>query len=111
MGYVTNLYKKSVFKREELAPTDIGRLIAIPHGNDEYIKKLCIFMVRNKKSILWGDDYAKSILFLMVKFKTSKENRRFFQKLYSAVGKTNMIQDINSQEDLERFKQYLFKEN
>ena len=47
----------------------------------------------------------------MVKFKTSKENRRFFQKLYSAVGKTNMIQDINSQEDLERFKQYLFKEN
>ena len=111
MGYVTNLYKKSVFKREELAPTDIGRLIAIPHGNDEYIKKPCIFMVRNKKSILWGDDYAKSILFLMVKFKTSKENRRFFQKLYSAVGKTNMIQDINSQEDLERFKQYLFKEN
>lgn len=48
-GYITEAVKREIFSREELASTEIGNLVAIPHTMHDDIKKSVISVAILKK--------------------------------------------------------------
>ena len=47
-GYTTDDFAKSVLERENRASTAIGKKIAIPHGNDQYILRQSVFLYKKQ---------------------------------------------------------------
>lgn len=105
--YCDSEYAATVLAREERASTSLGKGIAIPHGDDSHILKPSVFVVKNEKPILWGNEKVDTILFLILKFKSIHENRQFFIRLYSCMEKTELIRDIDGEEKLESLKKYI----
>lgn len=108
-GYCDNAYIDSVFEREKRASTSIGKGIAIPHGDDSHIKKPAVFVVRNATPIVWGNEKVDIILFLILKFNSIHENKQFFLRLYSCMGKSERIRNVKDIASLNDLKSYILE--
>lgn len=82
--YISPLYKNSVFEREESSSTQIADLVAIPHGDPNYVKKSGIFILSLKKPIKWGEGKVQLVLFLALHKEDLglKETKQIFSSLY-----------------------------
>lgn len=108
-GYTDKAYMESVFEREKRASTSIGKGIAIPHGDDVHIIRPAVFVVRNAKPIIWGQEQVDIILFLILKFTSIHENKQFFIRLYECMEKSELIRNINDEVTLEELKNYILE--
>ncbi|MDZ5034294.1 PTS sugar transporter subunit IIA, partial [Clostridium perfringens] len=61
LSYIKENVKDEIFKREELASTEIGDLVAIPHTMQEGIEKSFISVAILKKSITWEKEKVQIV--------------------------------------------------
>lgn len=108
-GYCDESYIESVIQREVRASTSIGKGVAIPHGDDIHIMKPAVFFVRNATPILWGEEYSDIIIFLILKFDSIAQNKQFFMRLYACVSKTELVRQVENNDSLKRFEEYILK--
>ena len=77
-GIVSDDFTKKVIKREQIAPTNITKLIAIPHAIDASIKKTKIFVYISTKPIDWRENATVRIIFLLAVAEEDKEKLQSF---------------------------------
>lgn len=61
-----DLYVRDVYEREEIVPTDIGDLIAIPHARSAGVSRSSLVYLRLSSSIQWNDEEAQYIFGIAV---------------------------------------------
>lgn len=52
-GKVTDQYVESLLEREKASSTDLG-IIAVPHGNPDYVTETKMLIIRLAKPVYWG---------------------------------------------------------
>ena len=62
--FVTFDFEKSVYEREEMSPTCLGNAIAIPHGNQDFVKQSKIAIIVLKNHVDWAS-VKVSLIFLL----------------------------------------------
>jgi PTS system fructose-specific IIA component len=61
-----DLYVRDVYEREDMVPTGIGDLIAIPHARSAGVSKSSLVYLRLSSSIQWSDEEARYIFGIAV---------------------------------------------
>lgn len=104
-GYVYKKYAQSVIKREASVSTEIGSLVAIPHGNSKLVKRSVIAYINLDQPIPWTDsDMVKHIFFLVISEindqATEKTIRNFYKILISIteVGSLSQLDQMESKD-------------
>jgi len=64
-GYVDDDFIRSVFVRENLSPTAIGNLFAIPHAFGGHVKKQGIGLMTLKHPVPWGNGEKVQIIMML----------------------------------------------
>lgn len=93
-GYISNDVKEAFYSREELASTEIGNLVAIPHTMHDDIKEFFICVAVLKKSILWDKENVQVVFLIGL---NKKEQHRFkyqLEKLYKNIMDIGFVLDI-----------------
>ncbi|MEG0275809.1 MAG: PTS sugar transporter subunit IIA [Coprobacillus sp.] len=62
-NYIENTddFLQTVLQRENVFPTSIGKMIAIPHGMSEQVKRPIVCFGRLKKPIIWDQTQQDSV--------------------------------------------------
>ncbi|GGI43085.1 BglG family transcription antiterminator [Mammaliicoccus stepanovicii] len=63
---ITHDYIETALEREKFSSTYIGNLIAIPHGNPEYVLKSNVMIYKLNHSISWKQYEVKLVFFLAI---------------------------------------------
>lgn len=80
-GYTRAGFVESALQREQITSTSVGRGVAIPHGNDEFVLQPKICVVQLTKPIKWGDDYVDLVMLLALNVQYAKNS--FFRSFYA----------------------------
>ncbi|MCC3145600.1 BglG family transcription antiterminator [Halanaerobium sp. Z-7514] len=106
-GCVEKSYIKSIIDRELLMSTAVGKGIAIPHGENKYIKKSQIALATIDKPIVWGNEKVDLIFLLALKKKeTAADFFRIFQYIVQNDEFLNKLRDLD---DIEYLKNIILK--
>lgn len=93
-----------VIDREQIAPTNITHLIAIPHAIDSSIKESKIFVYISKEPIIWQKKKTVRIVFLLAVAEDDKEKlQTFFEYLSDLVEDEKLQQKIANTTNFEDF--------
>lgn len=65
-GYINGKIKKSIFKREEMATTELGSLVAIPHALFNDMEEAAVSVMVLKKPVIWENEKVQVILMLNI---------------------------------------------
>lgn len=65
-NYITETVKASVFKREEMATTELGGLLAIPHALFNDMTDIAVSVMILKKPIIWENEKVQVVLLLNI---------------------------------------------
>ncbi len=57
----------------------------------------------------WGKEEVDIVLLLLLRFEKLSENRNFFVRLYSCLERTELIRNIDNENQLEELKKYILK--
>lgn len=98
----------SIIKREEISPTEINELVAIPHCILKTGEKTVLAIGILDKPILWDKTYVQ-LVFLGALDPTIKENRKVFTILYNLTKKLEKVKLLVDSKDLINFKKKLIK--
>ena len=84
-GYVSDGYCQSVLGREAILSTDIGKLIAIPHGKSNLILKNTIAIASLKKPILWNKNMVQLVFMIVMNMDNPNETKSVLNDLYKII--------------------------
>ncbi|MFC3419345.1 BglG family transcription antiterminator [Salinicoccus hispanicus] len=82
-GYIDSVTKESIFDRENIASTELGRLIAIPHPLDNKTKVPIISICILEKPITWDKQKVQVILVFSMPHKDIELWEIVFKKIYT----------------------------
>lgn len=96
-GLISEEARQSVFKREEMATTELGNMVAIPHAMSNDSGDAVVSVMILKKPILWENEKVQVVLLLNVP-KTQYNMwevvfKRLYQYLIGNQGVTKLIKD------------------
>lgn len=106
-GYITKKVKESIFKREEMATTEIGNLVAIPHSLINDTHKAIVSVMILKKPILWQEEKVQVILLLNIPICQYDKWEIVFKKLYRYLIDENGVYNLIQNKDYEEFIQHI----
>lgn len=95
-GYARSGFVESALRREEITSTSVGKGIAIPHGNDEFVIKPKICVIKLKEPIDWDEGQVDLVFLLALKFQNGKVTKSFFRTFYSILDNQEILQKIRS---------------
>lgn len=98
-GRVKSEFYQSILKREEIDSTEIGNLLAIPHGNTDYIISSTISILTLERPILWDEEKVQIIFLLAVKkedYSKDDSMRSFFKYLNKLTNSKESIEELVS---------------
>ena len=84
-GYVEQGFEESIYKREQIRSTELGNMIAIPHGNEQYVRKSAIGITILKHPILWGKQKVKIIFLIAANLEDLVYTKGILHDLYSLI--------------------------
>lgn len=98
-GYVEKSYLDSVIERERRNYTSVGKGIAIPHGNPNFIKQSTISAMTLKKPIQWGDDTVSVVFLLAMKKRDMKKEgmKGFFTFLNQLMEQPELLEQLKNE--------------
>lgn len=100
--YITESVKQSIFKREEMATTELGSLVAIPHALLNNTQEAVVSVMILNKPILWENEKVQVVLLLNIpKDKYAIWEvvfKRLYQYLIGEQGVTRLIRNRNYEE-------------
>ncbi|MEH7494293.1 BglG family transcription antiterminator [Neobacillus niacini] len=102
-GYVDDSFQRSVLEREEISPTSIGNLVAIPHPLKPNALGSCIAIGILKKPVKWGEHTVQLVLLLALNEKDKKEFSSLFNHLWKLVQNKKLVSELCSTEKFEDF--------
>lgn len=84
MGYITEKYAASIFKREKTVSTYIGNGVAIPHGNSCFVNDSKVAIAFLKNGIVWNEEENEKVdsVFLLAFRIENKDNSKQVQLFY-----------------------------
>jgi activator of the mannose operon (transcriptional antiterminator) len=90
-GFVRSGFERSVFNRETIMPTEIGKGVAIPHGDSNLVLDPTICVMTLKQPIQWQKHQVDCIFLLAVKFDNSLKNKAAINSLYYLINSETTI--------------------
>ncbi|MFJ5758991.1 BglG family transcription antiterminator [Neobacillus sp. NPDC093182] len=102
-GYVDDSFQRSVLEREEISPTSIGNLVAIPHPLKPNALGSCIAIGILKKPVKWGEHTVQLILLLALNEKDKEEFGHLFNHIWKLVQNKKMVDELCTKENFEDF--------
>ena len=108
-GYITEAVKREIFSREELASTEIGNLVAIPHTMHDDIKKSVISVAILKKGITWDKENVQVVLLICMAKEDKYEWKSNLEQLYKSIIDIEIVLEIIKSNDFNDFKKVIYK--
>lgn len=102
-GYVDDSFQQSVLEREEISPTSIGNLVAIPHPLKPNALGSCIAIGILKKPVKWGEHSVQLVLLLALNEKDKEEFGHLFNHLWQLVQNKKLVDELCSKVDFGDF--------
>ena len=95
--------KKSYFEREQIATTEIGNMVSMPHGAKGNIKENKIVVGILKEPIDW--EYGKVRLVIMLALNNEKilDYEQVFSSIYNKLDSTSKVVNICESKSYEKF--------
>lgn len=101
-GIVPKDFKEKVLKREEIVPTDVSELIAIPHAIDANVSESIIYVCISEIPISWREKATVKIIFLLAMCENDKDIiQPFFEWL------SEILEDNKKQQRITKSNNYL----
>lgn len=101
-GYISEAVKESIFKREEMATTELGGLVAIPHALAHNMTEAAVSIMILKKPILWDEEKVQVVLLFSIPKSKYDIWEVVFKKLYNYLiaqqGVMKLIKNRNYEE-------------
>jgi lichenan operon transcriptional antiterminator len=88
------LYVDSVLEREQISPTSIGNLVAIPHPIKPNAHDSCIAIGILKKPVNWGGHYVQLVLMLALNERDKEEFSTLFNRLWKLVEDKKLVAEL-----------------
>lgn len=82
-NYITEKVKESIFKREEMATTELGSLVAIPHAILNEAGEASIAVLVLDKPVVWESEKVQVVLLLNIPRHKYKIWEQVFKRLYN----------------------------
>ncbi|PGV53468.1 BglG family transcription antiterminator [Bacillus sp. AFS037270] len=102
-GFVDDSFQQSVLEREEISPTAIGNLVAIPHPLKPNALGSCIAIGILKKPIKWGEHSVQLVFLLALNEKDKEEFSHLFNHLWRLVQNKKLVDELCSKENFADF--------
>lgn len=83
-GYIDNKTKDSIFAREEMASTELGGMIAIPHALENHMPSISISVAILDTPIIWNKESVQVVFLLSVPKKFYNVWEDLFKNIYTA---------------------------
>lgn len=93
-GHVTPDYEKSVLEREKIMSTDLGNLIAIPHGHEQDIIQPTIAIATLDHKILWDKNEVQIIFVIALNMNHPQITKTVLKDLYTVLDSNYLIQKM-----------------
>lgn len=100
LGYVSEEFLLSVYKREAYYPTYLKERVAIPHGEIKFVTKPVIFITKLVKPTAWDNDNEVDYVFTIA---LSEPYASAIEELYKRIKKPNFmlkLKDCKSPEEI-----------
>lgn len=81
-GYITDDVKKSVYQREEIATTELGSLVAIPHALLNEMEEASVAVAILEKPIVWKKEKVQVVFLLSIPKNKYRLWESVFKNLY-----------------------------
>jgi lichenan operon transcriptional antiterminator len=108
-GYVDDSFLDSVLEREEISPTSIGNLVAIPHPVKPNALNSCVAIGIMKKPVKWGEHHVQLVLLLALNDKDKDKYSDLFNQLWLLVQDKKLVADLCKSSDFAQFIKRLEK--
>ena len=102
-GVIDGDMKNSFFDREKIATTEIGNMVALPHGANGKILKNKIAVGILKKPIHWTLGDVRLILILAIDKDEIFDYEKLFSTIYKQVGSVSKVISICENKNYEKF--------
>lgn len=93
-GYVLPDFIKTVREREKITSTYIGKGVAIPHGDDKFVIKPAVSIIKLPEPVDWWEQPVDIIFYLALKFDDSNQTRKFFRGFYKMLEQDEILNCI-----------------
>ena len=101
-GYISEVVKESIFKREEMATTELGGLVAIPHALSNNSTQAIVSIMILRKPIVWDKERVQVVLLFSIPKSKYDIWEVVFKKLYNYLiaqqGVMKLIKNRNYEE-------------
>jgi activator of the mannose operon (transcriptional antiterminator) len=92
--YVNTQFENDVTSREDMMSTEVGKGIAIPHGESRNVKESCIALTVLEHPIKWSTEYVQFIFMLCISEKDKGKMKHIIKKLYENMDNSKFFQDL-----------------
>lgn len=107
-GFMSEDAAQSVLKREEMATTELGNLVAIPHAMSNDSGEAVVSVMILKKPILWENEKVQVVLLLNIPKSQYSIWEIVFKRLYHYLidhqGVSRLIKDQNYEEFIDQLE-------
>lgn len=102
-GYIDDTMRQSYFERETIATTEIGNMVAIPHGakGEVYENKVAIGIL--KEPISWEVGKVRLVIMLALDKEKILDYEEVFSKIYKRVDSIAKVISICENKSYEKF--------
>ena len=102
-GYIDDTMRQSYFERETIATTEIGNMVAIPHGanGEVYENKVAIGIL--KEPISWEVGKVRLVIMLALDKDKILDYEEVFSKIYKRVDSIAKVISICENKSYEKF--------
>ena len=102
-NYIDEKMKKSYLEREEIATTEIGNMVAIPHGASGtiYENKIAVGILKNP--IHWEIDKVRLVIMLAIDKDKILDYEELFLNIYKRVDSISKVISICENKSFEKF--------
>lgn len=104
LSFIDDKCKESIYAREEMATTEIGNGVCVPHNMDGKVfrSSICIGILKNP--ILWEFGKVQLIIMIVVDKKAIREYNELFLEIYEKVDFQYKVDEFIKQKDFNYLK-------
>lgn len=106
-GFISNVVLDEILKREEIASTEIGNLVAIPHVMHEDIDESFIMVGILNKGVLWDKEQVQVVLLIGMANKDKHNWKGNLEKIYRSIIELDVVLNIIRTNDFSEFIQII----
>lgn len=108
-GYVKEEYVLDLIRRENVAPTEAGNGIALPHGMPKYAYKSVVCVSVLKEPIKWADEKVDVVFTICIAENEVNKYINVLKKLYAKIDYPEFSQSIRNSKNKQEIKIIMYE--